>query len=465
MPGVPSSRGCDGCRKQKKKCDLIKPACSRCQRLSIVCTNAGTQRWKFQDQYMRGSYRSTFSDAIVIRQILEAPIPTTLGTEQSRLANALISIWKVDDLRYDISVYGDYFQFIPRRLGASRALDAATQAFVSAYPSLSTGRTTVEALAAYGKAISALGNALKSPTEVNQPNTLLALHLVQNVQCWIDEPTDQYVNHPLMIAHLLPGMIAQDWKDPADRLLLLISTILIIITAIGSSRVPFDLDQMRRFLKKRLPPRPYSNQHGAALETMSLDRLIELPTWSRAPRQHAVQIRGFYREAVADLTALQERASILCPAPDKSISELSKESSNETKSAMLRLWVQVQVGCSLQLAITIYLNAILRAMDDPFDQDHELIAEGSHLMAGCLQLARSMAPFLPLYASGISMTLICAWAAERDPENIEQLDELLRTYSFASIGDRWRVGGEWARRYLARLREEAVVLATCNIDV
>lgn len=131
---------------------------------------------------MRGPYRATFSDAIVIRQTLQAPVPATLDTEQSRIANALISIWKVDDLRYDISVYGDYFQFIPRRLGSSRALDAATQAFVSAYPSLSTGRPTIEALTAYGKAITALGDALKSPVEVHQPNTLLALHLVQNVR-------------------------------------------------------------------------------------------------------------------------------------------------------------------------------------------------------------------------------------------------------------------------------------------
>lgn len=413
---------------------------------------------------MRGPYRATFSDAIVIQQTLQAPVPSTLDTEQSRVANALISIWKVDDLRYDISVYGDYFQFIPRRLGSSRALDAATQAFVSAYPSLSTGRPTIEALTAYGKAITALGDALKSPVEVHQPNTLLALHLVQNVQCWIDEPTDQYVNHPLLIAHLLPNMIAQDWKDPVDRLLLLISTILIIITSIGSSRVPFDVDQMRRFLKKRLPPRPYTNQHGAALETMSLDRLIELPAWSSAPRQHALQIRGFYREAMADLTALQERARALLPAPDKPLTALETQSSDKPSSTMLKVWVQVQVGCSIQLAVTVFLNAVLRAMDDPFDKSAELIAEASHLMNECMQLAQAMAPFLPLYASGISMTLICAWAAERDPENIARLDEMLRLFSFASIGDRWRVGGVWARRYLARLREESVVLSTCNIE-
>ncbi|EEA20345.1 hypothetical protein EYB25_007858 [Talaromyces marneffei] len=49
MPGVPTSRGCDACRKQKKKCDAPKPPtkCPRCTRLKIPCTGYGVQRYKF----------------------------------------------------------------------------------------------------------------------------------------------------------------------------------------------------------------------------------------------------------------------------------------------------------------------------------------------------------------------------------------------------------------------------------
>ncbi|KGO38063.1 hypothetical protein PEXP_080790 [Penicillium expansum] len=49
MPGVPSSRACDACRQQKKKCDESNPKCSRCTRLQIPCINNGARRFKFQE--------------------------------------------------------------------------------------------------------------------------------------------------------------------------------------------------------------------------------------------------------------------------------------------------------------------------------------------------------------------------------------------------------------------------------
>ncbi|KAJ5513381.1 hypothetical protein N7463_002933 [Penicillium fimorum] len=48
MPGVPSSRACEGCRQQKKKCDELKPKCSRCIRVEIPCVNNGAQRFRFR---------------------------------------------------------------------------------------------------------------------------------------------------------------------------------------------------------------------------------------------------------------------------------------------------------------------------------------------------------------------------------------------------------------------------------
>ncbi|KAM0240718.1 hypothetical protein ACHAP5_007923 [Fusarium lateritium] len=48
MPGVPKSRGCNDCLKQKKKCDQAKPACSRCARLAIPCVGSGEQKYVFK---------------------------------------------------------------------------------------------------------------------------------------------------------------------------------------------------------------------------------------------------------------------------------------------------------------------------------------------------------------------------------------------------------------------------------
>ena len=172
------------------------------------------------------------------------------------MANGLISIWKVHDLRYNISVYGDYFQSIPRRLGTSPALDAATWAFACAHSAVYTGYATVQALAAYGTALRKISDAVKDPIQKHEPNTLISLHLVYIVQMWISKPTDPYANHTMVMAYLLPDMIAQGWKDPVDNLMLVITAMLVITSAARSSRIPVPTERIMHLLTNR----PYRDQ-------------------------------------------------------------------------------------------------------------------------------------------------------------------------------------------------------------
>ncbi|KAL4797391.1 hypothetical protein BDV19DRAFT_44774 [Aspergillus venezuelensis] len=53
MPGIPTGRGCDACRKQKKKCifDEADAVCSRCARLEIECIGLGQRRFMFKEEY------------------------------------------------------------------------------------------------------------------------------------------------------------------------------------------------------------------------------------------------------------------------------------------------------------------------------------------------------------------------------------------------------------------------------
>jgi hypothetical protein len=432
----------------------------------IRCTNAGARRWKFQDQLIRGSSTATFSEAAVVHHAQNPPIPTTLQDANSRAATGIIAIWDVNDLRYDISVYGGYFKSIPRRLGSSRALDAATRAFVGAYPVFSTGQPSTEALNAYGAAISELREALNQPSERCKPNTLMAMQLVQNVQCWIDKPTDPFANHTIVMAHLLPEMVAQEWTDPVDQLLLMIASTVIIVMATTSSRVPLPLESMRFLFSKCLPPRPYTNSSGAPLETASLDRLMQLPIWSRAPRQHAWEMRWFYEQALLDLAGLQDKADHIkledeTPA---SFSIASRMEDLNITSAALKVYVEHRIGCSIILAVAMFLNATLRAIEDPFDEDIKMSFEGRHLLEETLRLADEMKVFLPLYASGVVMTLSCAWGVENDPEYLKRIEDMQQVYNFASIGDQWKHGGGWMRNYIAGLREESVALATLSYD-
>jgi hypothetical protein len=410
---------------------------------------------------MRGSNRTTFSHALLVRQALDQPIPATLDSSNSRVANRLISIWEVDDLRYDISAYGEYFRFIPRRLGTSLVLDAAVRAFVCAYPTVHTGQPSTEALAAYGTAIRLLGRTLRHPTQRHEPSTLMSLHIIQKVQSWVDKPTDPYADHTVVIAHLLPAMIAQEWTDPIDRYLLLISATLIIVTATGSSKIPLPVESLIQFFQKWLPPRPFTNRDGAPLETMALDRALSIPIWSRAPLRHVAEMREFYQQALVDLAVLQDRTKKLLPdgADAGEPDELAMKLSKQHGITLVKIYVHMQIGCSIGLSTAIFLNATLRAMEDPVDHDTQLILEAERLNVAALQLAEEMKIFLPLYASGVSMPLACAWAVETDPSRSKRLREMLQIYQTSSGACNLVTGGMWLKRYLAKLREQAVTLA------
>jgi hypothetical protein len=413
---------------------------------------------------MRGSNKTTFSHALIKRQAPVQPIAARLDSSNSKVANRLISIWEVDDLRYDISVYGEYFRYIPSRLGASPLLDAAVKAFVCAYPTVHTGEPSTEAYAAYGTAISLLGRTLQHPTQRHEPNTLMSLHVIQKVQTWIDKPTDPYADHTLVIGHLLPVMVAQDWTDPIDRVLLLTSAVLVIVAATGSS-FPLPADSLSQMFRKWTPPRPYTNRDGAPLETLALDRLASIPKWSKAPRKHSSEMRSFYQQVLIDLAVLQARAKGLLPdrqngEPD----ELAVKISEKYEIAMVKLYVQFHIGCSIGLTTAIFLNATLQAIHGPFDFDTKLMAEAEHLNVAALRLAEEMTVFLPLYASGVVMPLMCAWAVEDDPKRLERLGELLQRYEASAGSPCMARGGVWLKKYLAKLREESVALAMGDHD-
>ena len=188
MPGVPSSRGCDACRRQKKKvsqstsitwqpqtpyhplsqhlltrkCDESKPTCGRCTRLGIECAGAGEQRFKFQVHTMpqqprkrnpKGSSHSSGSGSSLAptnspaqqeqreRQITSSSSPgglfmpsTPIGNAETAITARLVSALQVTDPRFDLSVYGSFLRQIPCRVGTSPVLDAAVSALTVTFP-------------------------------------------------------------------------------------------------------------------------------------------------------------------------------------------------------------------------------------------------------------------------------------------------------------------------------------------
>ncbi|KAJ5766541.1 uncharacterized protein N7511_004157 [Penicillium nucicola] len=87
MPGVPSSRGCEGCRKQKKKCDQVKPTCSRCTRLRIPCIGNGVQRYKFQEPSVTTLVQHQTPEKTIIATSLIDASQTSLSKQERTYLN------------------------------------------------------------------------------------------------------------------------------------------------------------------------------------------------------------------------------------------------------------------------------------------------------------------------------------------------------------------------------------------
>lgn len=93
----------------------------------------------------------------------------------------------VTDIRYELSIYGEFMQDIPRRLGRNAALDASVAAMTTAFESIKTRRQPAEVFAKYAKALSSLRLCLDDPVEAHSPETLCAIWIV--VICQVSRET------------------------------------------------------------------------------------------------------------------------------------------------------------------------------------------------------------------------------------------------------------------------------------
>lgn len=164
MPGVPSGRGCNACRRQKKKCDITVYPCPRCARLNIPCIGLGEKRYKFVNDG-RSSLISVRPHPRTVTATLSFPSHDT--TIFRALSNE--HTWRVsaftDKLKPSIGVnynlawtFGAYFLDIPARLGTNEALDRAVDAVLAAFDRFSSSlvNATPVLLEKYAVALAAL---------------------------------------------------------------------------------------------------------------------------------------------------------------------------------------------------------------------------------------------------------------------------------------------------------------------
>lgn len=98
------------------------------------------------------------------------------------LTSRFLSALSVTDIGYDLTIYGAFFNDVPRRLGRNEALDASVRALVTALPSLHSHQQSPEMFKTYAAALSCLRNCLDNPANGVTPDTLCAVYLIMICQ-------------------------------------------------------------------------------------------------------------------------------------------------------------------------------------------------------------------------------------------------------------------------------------------
>jgi hypothetical protein len=106
------------------------------------------------------------------QQLIQLP-----SSKQSFRLNALISVLQVEEVGYDLEVFGGILALIPQRQGNHQALDDASWAFACAYRSVPSSCRSPKTIAAYVTALASVRKALGESGQVSA-DLLAAIYMV-----------------------------------------------------------------------------------------------------------------------------------------------------------------------------------------------------------------------------------------------------------------------------------------------
>lgn len=94
------------------------------------------------------------------------------------MTSKFLAALRVTDPRFDLTIYGDFMRDIPRRLGSSRALEAAVYALTAAVASIPKNQPSTEVVKSYGQSLQSVRSCLMDPAQRKSPDTLCAVYLI-----------------------------------------------------------------------------------------------------------------------------------------------------------------------------------------------------------------------------------------------------------------------------------------------
>lgn len=169
------------------KCDEVKPTCSRCARLGLVCVGSGQRRYKFkqENRFLQDGNEKrnagAFSALNEQDRLVAGDLITVPSSFVTKLAYTFIQTIKLStDLRFNLWwAYGSYLEDVPQRLGINEALDASAHALMNAHSDFCVHQVvSTKALAKYCRALNVLRVCLDDPEKASTSETLCAVALL-----------------------------------------------------------------------------------------------------------------------------------------------------------------------------------------------------------------------------------------------------------------------------------------------
>ncbi|KAJ5959549.1 transcriptional regulator family: Fungal Specific TF [Penicillium vulpinum] len=428
MPGVPSGRACDACRKQKKKCDEKQPACGRCLRLKVSCVGSGQQRYKFkQEQFsskpnqsgqMVLSSKSRPTEEIQYSSQIPQACP---GNSMTSLTSSFVgAIKRSSDLRYNMWwSFGLYLEEVPRRLGSNEALDRAVDAVTTAHAGFCTRQlASVEALAKYSSALKTLRVYLDDPIQASASSTLCAVMILLICQTFMGNNGRMLSGHAQGAANILRARKNFGPRDDFEQKMFLSLRGSVLFEGLYNDAIdltPEEWDALAvNDFDQNLP-------EGQILRCLARAPVL-IKRGKRAIRDGEdltplkKEVRPIYEKCKLLLAELKARTA------KAETSELITMPETFMTKIMRAHYLRTH---GIGLAITAFFNCILQALDP---SDYTCVVESRSLVKDTLVHAQKSNMHRPIGAGYITMCLSAAWVVTSDPQLRSMVEVALIDY-------------------------------------
>ncbi|KAL5333131.1 hypothetical protein BJX70DRAFT_78845 [Aspergillus crustosus] len=421
MPGVPSGRGCDNCRKSKKKCDQKQPACTRCARRGIECIGAGEKRWKFMEEGPTTIAKKRSPKQPSTTPSTTPPAEQTQHTEPNNalrrvsifpsnsvtlLAQSLTSaMGKKTDVTYNLGwAYGGYLALIPQRLGVNRALDTAVDALVTAHRSFASQKVvTVSALSKYSQALGALRMCLDNPRTASSSETLCAVMVLLSVQHIVGPADMKWTGHAEGAARILKARKNCAPRDVFERILMLSLRGPVLFEGLFNPNINLTPEEWNELVVSELDA---NTPEGSMMRNLSL-----VPDIMHRVKTNTDGLAGLLI-LQAELKSIYTKTREIVDSLGVQVSEIENSTSktipNPFGLSPRMLHAHTQRFYGIAITIALYMNYALVLMKV---QDPTLSEDAIRLASEMMTVAENAGTYRPFGAAYVSLGLVAAWVA------------------------------------------------------